>query len=209
MKLPNGHCLVECTMKDVAWPSDLILDLTKSNWTKWNYMLKLAVCQCGICPWLEGSIPCPNLATSPDAYHIWMHNDDSLSAFITCYISKSDVLQMELCTTASAIYAHFHSLHEQQGAYAQLSLFTKVLQVCLIYDTPLDETVAEIATFHKWIIAMGSMKDDDLLVAFLLHSMSDNFPHLQDAIQNMMHLTNFSSEMVIQCIYSESALIHH
>ena len=148
-KLPNGHRLVERTMKDAAWPSDLILDLAKSNWTEWNHMLKLAVRQCGIRPWLEGSIPCPDLAASPDAYHIWTHNDDSLSAFITRYISKSDVPQTESCNTASEIYTRLRSLHEQQGAYAQLSLFTKVLQIRLTYDTPLDDTVAEIATFHK------------------------------------------------------------
>ena len=37
--------------------------------------------------------------------------------------------------------------------------------------------------------------------------MSDHFTHLQQAIQNMMHLPNFNSEMVVKRILDEDALI--
>ena len=194
-------------MKDAAWPSDLILDITKSNWTEWDHMLSLAVHQCGIRPYLEGEIPCPDVLVSPDAYHVWKHNDDSLSAFITRYISKSDVIRTKDCKTAATLYKRLESLHQNQGVYAQLTLLTKALQIRLKYDTPLSETAAEIINYHTQIMAIGSLKDDDIRAALLLHSMSDAFPHLQDVVQNMTHLPNFSSEMILQRIYSEDALI--
>ena len=193
-------------MKDAAWPADLILDMTKSNWTEWEHMLSLAVRQCGIRPWLDGSIPCPDAGTSPDAYHIWRHNDDSLSAFITRYISKPDILHTKACKTAAKIFSRLRVLHENQGAYAQLTLLTKALLVHFKYDKPLSETAAEIVQFHNRIIAMGSIKDDDILAALLLHAMSENFLHLQDAVQNMSHMSNFSSEMILQRVYSEDLL---
>ncbi len=56
-QLPNGVRLIERTMKDAAWPSELILDLAKSNWADWEHMLLLSVRQCGIRPWLDGDIP--------------------------------------------------------------------------------------------------------------------------------------------------------
>jgi len=148
-QLPSGLRLIERTMKDAAWPADLILDMTKSNWTEWEHMLSLAVRQCGIRPWLDGSIPCPDAGTSPDAYHIWRHNDDSLSAFITRYISKPDILHTKACKTAAEIFSRLRVLHENQGAYAQLTLLTKALLVHFKYDKPLSETAAEIVQFHN------------------------------------------------------------
>ena len=55
---------------------------------------------------------------------------------------------------------------------------------------------------------MGLIKNDDILAALLLHSMSENFPHLQDAVQNMSHMANFLSEMILLRVYLEDALIY-
>jgi hypothetical protein len=78
---------------------------------------------------LEGSIPCPDAAASPDAYHVRTHNDDSLSAFMTRYISKPDILQTESCKTASEIYTRLRSLTTVYIRESSLSV--KSLTGCL------------------------------------------------------------------------------
>jgi hypothetical protein len=66
---PNGIRITERTMKDASWPTDLILDLGKANWPEWSCKLNLSVRQCGLRPWLEGALPCPDPALMPGAHY--------------------------------------------------------------------------------------------------------------------------------------------
>ena len=194
-------------MKDVFWPSDLILDLGKANWLEWSHTLSLSACQCGLCPWLDSSLPCPDPSNSADANYVWLQNDDALSAFILRQVSPADINNTNNCTTAFQIFECLRVLHENQGAYAQISLLMKALELRLSYDTSLHDTVAEARNFYQRIIAMGKIKDDDIFTAILLHMMSRDFIHLQQSVQNMTHLPSFNFEMIIRCILDEDALI--
>jgi hypothetical protein len=144
-------------MTDASWPSDLILDLSKANWLERSHALSLAVRECGLRPWLEGSLPCPDPAVSPGAHYVWMQNDDALGAFMLRHVSTSDVVHTgtEARTTAHDLFIRLRTLHENQGAHAQITLFMKALQLRLRYDTPLRDTVAELRGYHRRIIAMG------------------------------------------------------
>ena len=194
-------------MKDVSWPDDLILDLGKANWLVWSRSLRLSARQCGLRPWLDGSIPCPNPSLFPDSHYIWMHNDDALSAFILRHVSPADIDHTNSCSSAHQLFECLRILHENQGAYAQISLLIKALDVRLSYDTPLRDTLSELRSYYHRIVTMGKIKDDDIFAAILLHSMSGDFLHLQQSVQNMTHLPNFNSEMIAKRILEEDALI--
>ena len=194
-------------MKDVNWPDDLILDLGKANWLEWSHTLKLSVCQCGLRPWLDGSLPCPDASASPDTYYIWMHNDDALCAFMLRHVLPADFDHTHSCTSTSQLYECLRVLHENQGVYAQISLLIKALDICLSYETPLHDTLSELHSYYQCIIAMGKIKDDNIFAAILLHSMSGDFVHLQQSVQNMTHLLNFNSEMIAKRILDKDTLI--
>ena len=195
-------------MKDIKWPDDLILELSKANWLEWSHTLKLSVCQCGLRPWLDGSLPCSDASASPDTHYIWMHNDDALCAFMLRCVSPADFDHTHSCTSVSQLYECLRVLHENQGVYAQISLLIKALDIRLSYETPLRDTLLELHSYYQCIIAMGKIKDDDIFAAILLHSMSGDFVHLQQSVQNMTHLLNFNSEMITKRILDEDALIH-
>ena len=108
-----------------------------------------------------------------------MHNDDALSAFILCHVSPVDIDHTNSCTSTHQLFECLRVLHENQGAYAQISLLIKALDVHLSYDTSLRDTLSELHSYYQRIIAMGKIKDDDIFAAILLHSMSGNFLHLQ------------------------------
>ena len=195
------------SMKDVNWPEDLILDLGKANWLEWSRTLRLSVRQCSLRPWLENSLPCPNPSASPDTHYIWMHNDDALCTFMLHRVLPADFDHTNSCTSASQLFECLRILHENQEAYAQISLLIKALDICLSYKTPLCDTLSELHSYYQYIIAIGKIKDDDIFTAILLHSMSGDFVHLQQSVQNMRHLSNFNSEMIAKRILDEDALI--
>jgi hypothetical protein len=143
---PNGIRITERIMSDPSWPSDLILDLGKGNWFEWSHMLNLSVRQCGLRPWLEGTLPCPDASVSPDTHYAWMQNDDAVSAFMLLRVSTADVtvFRVDGCGTAHDIFVRLRTLHENHGAHAQIRLLKKVLEIRLTYETPLRDTLAEM-----------------------------------------------------------------
>ena len=139
---------------------------------------------------------------------MWKQNDDTLCAFILQHVSTTDVDHAQGCSTTHTLFMCLQMLHENQGAYAQITLFMKALELCLNYDTPLHNTLAEVHNYHYRIIAMGKIKDNDILTALLLHTMSSpEFIHLQQSMQNLTHLPNFNSEMIAKWIHNKDALI--
>ena len=136
-----------------------------------------------------------------------MHNNDALSAFILCHVSPMDIDHTNLCTSAHQLFECLRVLHKNQGAYAQISLLIKALDVCLSYDTSLKDTLSELHSYYQPIVAMGKIKDNNIFAAILLHSMSGDFLHLQQSVQNMTHLPNFNSKMIAKWILEEDAFI--
>ncbi|KAF8497574.1 hypothetical protein F5888DRAFT_1634505 [Russula emetica] len=204
---PNGIRITERTMKDASWPTDLILDLGKANWFEWSRTLNLSVRQCGLRPWLEGTLPCPDPTLSADAHYVWTQNDDTLSAFMLQRVSPADMDHTNACTNAHDLFECLRILHKNQGTYTQISLLMKALELRFSYDTPLRDKLADARNYYRRITPMGNIKDDDIFTAILLHMMSGDFIHLQQSVQNITHLPNFNSEMIIKRILDEDTLI--
>jgi hypothetical protein len=206
--LPNGIRITERTMESASWPTDLILDLGKANWVEWSRKLDLLVRQCGLRPWLEGTIPCPNRTASPDAHYIWMQNDDALAAFMQDRVSSADIDNALGYSCAHDLFTRLRTLHEHQCTIAQISLLIKAFDITLSYEKPLRDTLAEMRTYYRRIIMMGKIKDDDIFCAILLHSMRTNFTHLQNfVLQTLTQLPQFNSEMIAKLILDEDYLI--
>lgn len=205
--LPNGIRITECTMESDSWPTDLILDLGKANWIEWSRKLDLLVRQCGLRPWLEGTIPCPNYTTSPNAHYVWMRNDDALAAFMQDRVSSIDIENVLGYSCANDLFARLRTLHGHQGAHAQINLLVKAFDITLSYDKPLCDTLAEMRAYHRRIIAIGKIKDDDIFCAILLHSIPTNFTHLQSSVQTLMQLPHFNSDVIVKLILDEDYLI--
>ncbi|KAI0261921.1 hypothetical protein BGY98DRAFT_1104316 [Russula aff. rugulosa BPL654] len=53
------------------------------------------------------------------------------------------------------MFEKLRSNHERQGAFAKLQLLLKGLKIQFSYDKPLRDTLADLRTYAKRIIAMG------------------------------------------------------
>jgi hypothetical protein len=202
---PSGIRLTECTLNKASWPADLVLDLGKSNWIEWSRKLSLLALQQGFAPWLDGSLPCPDATLSPGANFIWKRNDDALRGFIQEYVYPADVHLIELLPTAHLMFETLRAQHEPQVTFAQINLLLKALQIEFTYEKSIRDSVAELRTYYRRILAMGELKEDIIFAVMLLNSMNKHFGPLQQTI--MCSSLNLNSEIIVARLLEEDTLI--
>ena len=118
---PGSILLTERYFSDSSWPRDMVLDLNKSNWPEWNKCLTLAASRQGFSSWLNGTLPCPDVNTSPRAHWIWNGSDESLRSFILEYISNIDYEGLGALAqngSAHAVYVALKQRHEKLRLWA-------------------------------------------------------------------------------------------
>ncbi|KAN0121037.1 hypothetical protein V8E52_003625 [Russula decolorans] len=159
---PGSARLSVCTLTGVSWPETLILNLGKSNWVEWSDKFTLIAMQQAFEPWLNNSLPCPDPTKFAEAAFIWKRNDAALRAFLQSHISAADVHLVHPLRTAHLMFEKLRTTHEQQGAFAQVNLLLKALQIHFEYEKPIHDTVADLRTYYHRISAMGPLKTDDI-----------------------------------------------
>ena len=204
---PGGARLSVCTLTGISWPEDLILDLGKANWIQWSDKFNLIAMQQGFEPWLDGSLPCPDASTYAEAAFIWKRNDAALRAFHLSHISAADVHLVRPLPTARLMFDKLKATHEQQGAFAQVNLLLKSLQIKFTYEKPIRETLAELRTYFHRISVMGPLKPDDIFAVMLLNAMNENFGPLRQTIHTLASSSNFTSEMIATRMLEEDKYI--
>ncbi len=95
--------------------------------------------------------------------------------------------------------------HGRQGAFAQINLPLKALQIEFTYEKSIRDTVAETRAYYRRIVAMGELKEDVIFAVMLLNSMNKNFGPLQQTI--MCSSLNLNSEMIVIRLLNEDTLI--
>ena len=155
-------------------------------------------------------MPCPDANTSPRAHWIWNGSDESLRSFILEYISNIDYEGLGALaqnSSAHAVYVALKQQHEKLGLWAQLNFMKKALDVRFNCGASISVVISKIRGLHNQIMAGGPMNMDQLLTAFLINTMDDEFPHLQSQMQAMTKEPNFSSNNIIVHLQEEEATI--
>src|SRR5712671_7587860 len=111
--------ITEHFMSDPSWPSNLHLDLAKSNWEEWSFQLKVQCDRLGFVKWLKGTFPQPNAALHPKAHDIWETNDCSLRGFIYRRISKVDYNVVSHLSTSHLIFTRLQQCHKKLSTHTQ------------------------------------------------------------------------------------------
>ena len=204
----QGIHLTAFNLNDSTWPSDLILDLSKSNWVEWSRKLTLLALRHGFEPWLDGSLPCPDSTSSPHAAYIWKSNDADLRGFIRDRVSAAETHLVDHLSTGHLMFEALKAHHEQQGAFAQINILLKALQIEVSYETSIRDKVAEMRTAYQRILAMGPIQLDDIFSVILLNSMNKHMAPLQQHIHSLSSSPSFCSETIAKRLIDEDNLIH-
>lgn len=161
----------------------------------------------GFRPWLEGTLPCPDISAAPKANYMWTRNDDALASFMIDHVSPADAHLIEKLPSAHNMFKTLCIQHEQLGAFAQINLLLKALQIELTYETNICDKIAEMRTCYERIVSMGKITEDDIFTVILLNSMTKNFGPLQQTIHSMSSTPNFNSSSIITRLLNEAAMI--
>jgi hypothetical protein len=105
VSIPHGSSTVRITEKTFSTSSwdQITLDITKSNWQEWIHRTKLIVQRQGCTCWLNGTLKCPDESTNPDAYWVWLHNDEVLQGFLL-----NNILPVNLSLVCKLTTSHAH-----------------------------------------------------------------------------------------------------
>ncbi|KAI0273169.1 hypothetical protein BGY98DRAFT_936381 [Russula aff. rugulosa BPL654] len=166
------------------------------------------------CNWIRSLarwlLPCPDATVAPGDYFIWKRNDGALRYFIQSHVSPADVHLIELLPTAHLMFDTLRSKHEQQGTFAQINLLLKALQIQLTREKPIRDSIAEMRTYYRRIVAMGKPKEDDIFAVILLNSMDKHLGPLQQTVNSMSSSSpNFNSEMIVSYLLATDNLVRH
>ena len=195
----------ERNIANSTWLKDLILDLSKTNWIEWSHHLILLVPELYVKGYLDGTLPCPDIATFPAAHHIWVGNDQSLQAFILEQVSPKKFNIASAFDTAHATYDGLRTQHEKLGLHVQINL-RKVLDVYYKPGTSMLTTNKELHLLHDHITKMGKINNDKLFTVLIINSLGHHYAPFQSTIHGMMDELNFSSNIAIKCIEAEASL---
>ena len=103
------------------------------------------------------------------------------------------------------MFEKLKSQHEQQGAFAQINLLLKGLQIEFSYECPIHDTLSKLQTYYQRITAMGLLNQDDIFSVLLLNAMNKNFGPLQQSIYSLSSLPSFHSEMIVNRMLDEDS----
>jgi hypothetical protein len=179
---PAGKPFIsEWYLTSSGWPEGLILKLYKSNWTEWNWCLKLLAARMGFIKWLNNLIPQPDTSLYPKAATIWDSNDNSLHTFILKHISIVNFKLVKKYHSLWDMFQALHHWHEKLGLYAQLLLLKEALEIHFNMDTSLSTTITWIWELHNCIYSMGPIDQGKLFSVLLINALGNQSPHLQMA----------------------------
>jgi hypothetical protein len=155
---PRSVVFSKCTITNSSWPSELILDLSKTKWLEWSRHLTLLANHLYISGYLNGTVCCPDVIAFPAAHHIWNNNDESLRAFILERITPEKYDIVSPFGTASITFDGLHLRHEKLGLHAQINLLRKALDVYYEPGTPMLTTSKELRMLHDCITKTGKVE---------------------------------------------------
>ena len=196
----------ECYMSDSSWLADLRLDLAKSYWEEWSFLLYAKCDRLGFSKWLKGTLPQLDALLHPKAHDIWETNDCSLRGFIFERISKSDYGAIANLPTAHEMFTVLQQRHEKLGAHAQLLLLKKALDFRYGREAPFCDGADEILAMHNKISNMGPVDWDQIKIILLLNAFGNDYDHIQSSLFSAMDSPNFSAATIIRRLQQEDAI---
>jgi len=204
---PSDHFPTVQFIAETAWPKDLCLDRSKSNWEEWSLQMTLIADRHGSTDWLDGSFPQPDIMTDAKSHHAWKTNDQSLKAFMLQHISRTDYKIVAGLATTTSVFESLRKHHEDLGTHTQVTLITKAFNTRFRPGTAMSQIIEEIDSLHTRILAIGPLNGDHLCTVFLLNALGKHYPQLQSMIQASHDNPSFSSHTVVRAIQHEEDLI--
>ena len=161
-------------ISESAWPANLSLDRSKSNWEEWCLQMTLIADRHGFTDWLDGSFPQPDVTIDAKGHRAWKTNDRSLKAFMLQHISRTDYKIVATLPTAASVFSSLRKRHEDLGTHTQVTLIAKAFNTRFRPGTAMSHIIEEIDSLHTRILAIGPLDGDHLRTVFLVNALGEH-----------------------------------
>ena len=190
--IPNDPLYTVQYINDPAWPAELRLDPSVSNWSEWSLRLRLLCKRQGLGIWLEGTFAPPDGSADACAHCVWTINDESIQAFILQHVCKQDYKDICDLPNAQAMFSELCECYEKLGSHIQILLVEKAIRTEFTLGTCLAQTWDELDTLIRKIKAMGPLNYDKLQIACTIKGLGKHYKHLQSTLQSITNQPGFS-----------------
>ncbi|KAF8799709.1 hypothetical protein BYT27DRAFT_7064199, partial [Phlegmacium glaucopus] len=101
--------------REAASITRLIDSLDENNWSVWRERIYRVFKVCGVLPYVEGTIHCPDKSKYLDDYENWQFNDSYAQCLISNNITANQMINVTRLKTARAMWLSLEAVHEAQG----------------------------------------------------------------------------------------------
>ena len=120
---PSVACI---RAKDWAGEHKAIDLLDKDNWQFWHDNIDLTFNICGLCGYIDDTLPCPNVATEPIATGNWTYNNDYTKKVIRDRISRGQKYHVTNCRTSQEMWVNLKAIHQSCSDQTENQLMHKL-----------------------------------------------------------------------------------
>ena len=207
--IPNDPLYTIQYINDPAWPSDLRLDPSVSNWSDWSCCLRLLCKRQGLSDWLEGTFTPPDASTDARAHRVWTINDSSIQAFILQHVCEQDYKDICDLPSSRAMFSELCEHYEKLGSHTQILLMEKAIRTEFTPGTRLAQTWDELDMLMRKIKAMGPLDYNKLQIACAIKGLGKHYENLQSTLQSITNQPGFTIRDIGKRIIEEDSLIRN
>ena len=82
------------------------------NWNVWCEHIRRTLKVCGVLPYIDGIIECPDKNTHPDDFEIWEFNNSYAQCLLTNNIADNQMINVTRLQTAHEMWTSLEAVHE-------------------------------------------------------------------------------------------------
>src|ERR1700735_707137 len=111
----GSHQIKKVDARKAASITRLVEPLDETNWNIWRERIRRVFKVCGVLPYIDDTIPCPNKETHPEDYHAWEFNDSYAQCLISNNITANQMINVSRLDTARQMWVSLQAVHASRG----------------------------------------------------------------------------------------------
>lgn len=189
------------------WPSGLLLDRTKDNWTAWlqifNNVLGMSG---GLYRYPEGLTVKPDRRIEPRAANNWEDNDRAVLSFIRLHIATSEREYVAKCATSKEAFDTLRDRHEKQGPLKQVLIMHEALNVSYSRSEDFSITTTRLQDLNQRIWSTGPPDPQSFLTILMLNALAREFSDIRSQVAMQLSQGTCTPDSIRNRLDTESSL---
>ncbi len=146
--------------------------LNESNWTTWRGKMNLMLKLCGVDPYVQGKVKCPEETIDPESADNWVFNDTYAKLLITNNVEPAQMVHVGQCSTSHEMWASLVAVHESKGHQTTISYMRNLFHTTADEGDNISDHLNKLKQYWEKLnlLGDGDFKISDLLFKIIISS---------------------------------------